>query len=105
MATTTRQLLYQPIGTLRATATAVGGTATRFHCTNADASDITVGQVLRLYDSALALKEDTNFTVIQIEADTPGAGTTRITYSPASAVNTAVGDFFYEADVVSVAGE
>lgn len=70
-----------------------GGTTTTIVGTNADASDISVGDVVRLYNSSDVVKTDKAFTVTTKAVDTPGAGSTTITFTPAAGAATASGDY------------
>lgn len=99
MTDSTRLGLHLPIGTLRGTATA-SGTSSQFHLSNADAADIAIGDLLSVYTSDYQTRS--RGTVTNIQADTPGAGTTRITLSPALSSSTASGDFAYVQEVVDV---
>lgn len=85
------------------TANAIG-LATTIIGTNADASEFAVGERVRLYTSADVPKEDTVFTISTIAVDTPGAGSTTITFSPAAAAATASGDYISKsADLTTLA--
>lgn len=103
MATTSRLGLYQPIGTLKATATA-SGTTTTFLCSNADATNLVADSttVYRIYEADLDLKEDTNLVVTNKQVDVPSAGTTTVTISPALSNATANLEVLYRPEVVNV---
>lgn len=75
--------LYQPLGTLKATHNATASTTSQFHTSNADASDLEVGMLVRCYNvfifSHIYIGE---VNITSIQADTPSVGITRITFSP-----------------------
>lgn len=82
-----------PTGTLTAllgsaTANATGTTST-LKCPDADATDVEVGDIARLYTAAGALKERTFF---RVTGESSSTGTTTLTFSPNAAAATASGD-------------
>lgn len=103
MASTTRLGIHQPIGTLKATATA-GGTTTTFLCSNANAATLVADNttVYRLYSTAtaLALIQDLNLTVLSKQVDTPGAGTTTVTFGQALASATLTNQVLYIPEII-----
>jgi hypothetical protein len=90
---TNRQVYGTSIGKI-VTANAAGSTTTMV-CSNAEAIYIEVGMVLDLYDNTDTLKAGgTGKVVTNIQRDTPGAGSTTITFSTAATGATASGDYF-----------
>lgn len=96
MATTNRLNLYLPIGTLKATANALGTTTTMI-CNNA-ATTLAVGNKFRLMTSADVEREDTLFTVTNVAV----AGSTTITFTPAAANAPASTNRAYVPEIVDV---
>jgi len=95
--------LNEPFGVLKATATAIG-TATTFHCTNAEAVNINIGDKVKIYGLFIfthTLRGDL-VTITNKQIDTPGAGTTRFTFTPALGSATAVNDKMYDPEIVDV---
>ncbi len=94
---TNRQMYGTGKGTL-VTANA-SGTTTTLVTSNADAIYMEVGMIVDLYDNADALKTTGNAKEItNIQEDTPSAGSTTITFTPAAGGNTASGDYFVRDD-------
>jgi len=95
--------LYTPIGTQVGTANATG-TNTTVHTTNADASDINIGDIVKIYTTTSGFHQLRSFavTISDKQVDTPSAGTTRFTFSPALGTTTASGDLIYAPEVVDV---
>lgn len=103
MPNTFRAAMYSPYGTLRGVGNAAG-TTTTVHTTNADASDINIGDKLKIYSLFIfthGLRGDI-VTVTNKQVDTPGAGTTRFTFTPALGSATASGDQIYAPEVMDV---
>lgn len=70
------------------TTTVVGANATLSTGVNA----VRVGDKFRLVSASNVAKENTMFLVTNVQLDTPGAGSTTVTFSPAAAAATANGD-------------
>lgn len=88
-----RQFFGTSIGKI-GTANAAG-TATTFVCSNAEAIYFEIGMILDLYDNADALKASgTGKVVTNVQPDTPGAGSTTVTFTAAAGAATASGDYF-----------
>lgn len=88
-------------GSPRSAAATGAGSTTTLVCTNADATDLAIGDKVRLFTSANVLKEDTLFTISNEQLDTPGAGSTTFTFGPAAASATATGDYLSNAQDIS----
>lgn len=91
-----RQVYGTTIGKL-ATANAAG-TATTIVMSNAEAIYLEIGMVFDLYDNTDALKASGSGKVItNIQVDTPGAGSTTVTFTAAAGGATASGDYIVRA--------
>lgn len=94
-------------GTAIFTANAAGTTTTLVGA-NADPSTgtnvVRIGELFKLF-AAGAEKEDTTFEVTAVAVDTPGAGSTTVTFTPAAAEATASGDEARLLDVFSILDE
>lgn len=91
-----RQVYGTTIGKL-ATANAAG-TATTIVMSNAEAIYLEIGMVFDLYDNTDALKASGSGKVItNIQVDTPGAGSTTVTFTAAAGGATASGDYMVRA--------
>jgi len=87
-----RQIYGTSIGKL-ATANAAG-TATTLVMSNAEAIYLEIGMVVDIYDNTDALKGTGSGKVItNVQPDTPGAGSTTVTFTVAAAGATASGDY------------
>lgn len=83
--------LYGDLGSATGTMTAnAAGTTSTIKGTDADAADINIGDMFRLYTSTGALKEP---TVFQVTSKSSVSGTTTIGFTPNAAVATASTDF------------
>jgi hypothetical protein len=82
------------------TANAAGSTTTIVG-TNADAVDLAIGDRVRLYNSSNTLKDNKLFTITNEQLDTPGAGSTTFTFTPAATGATASGDYISIAQDIS----
>lgn len=92
-----RQIYGTSVGKL-GTANAAGSTTT-FVCSNAEAIYFEVGMILDLYDSSDALKATgSGKEVTNVQKDTPAAGSTTVTFTPAAGGATASGDYFTRDD-------
>jgi hypothetical protein len=101
---------YTPInknkgGPPRSAVSTAEGLVTTFICTNADATDFAVGDKFRLFLSTGVLKENKLFTITVEAVDTPGAGSTTFTFTPAAAAVTAIGNYISNAQDISDIGD
>lgn len=98
--------LYFPIGTFLAAHELVGSTTTQFHCSNAAAAGINIGMRVRIY--AHDFITDPPLTLIATavitnkEANTPSAGITRLTFTPAASQAPDFADDMYDPEVINV---
>jgi hypothetical protein len=92
-----RQIYGTSIGKI-GTANAAG-LVTTFVCSNAEGIYFEVGMILDLYDNTDALKATgSGKEVTNVEIDTPAAGSTTVTFTPAAGGVTASGDYFTRDD-------
>lgn len=94
-----RQVYGTSIGKL-ATANAVG-LATTLVMSNAEAIYLEIGMGVDIWDAAnaaKALSSGTVVTITNIQKDTPGVGSTTVTFSPAASLATASGDYITRDD-------
>jgi hypothetical protein len=100
---TTRRGFYAPYGVLKGSVNAAG-TGTTFHVTNADSADMAIGDNVKVYAVASGIRSLRGdiVTISNIQADTPSAGTTRVTFSPTLASSSASGDEVYSPEIVDV---
>lgn len=87
---TNRQVYGTSAGKLATTNAA--GTTTTLVMTNAEAIYLEIGMFVDLFDSADASKL-VNAEITNVEKDTPSAGSTTVTFTPADGVATASGDY------------
>lgn len=73
------------------------GTTTTAVMSNAEAIYLEVGMKVDLYTSADALKENAR-EITNVQRDTPAAGSTTVTFTPAAGANTASTDYFVRDD-------
>lgn len=90
-----RQVYGTNIGKL-ATANAAGSTTT-FVCSNAEAIYLEMGMVVDIYTSGDVLRSSA-LEIANVQKDTPGAGTTTVTFTAAGAAATASGDYMTRDD-------
>lgn len=93
---TNRQIYGTQTGKL-ATANAIG-TTTTFICANSEAIYLEIGMVVDNYSNADALKSSAG-EISNIQKDTPGAGSTTVTFLAALTAATAVGDYLVRTNV------
>lgn len=75
------------------------GTTTTIVCSNAEAIYFEIGMVCDLYDNANALKAPgTAVTITNVQRDTPAAGSSTVTFTPARSGATASGDYLVRDD-------
>lgn len=103
MPNTFRAALYSPYGVLKCVVNSAG-TTTTFHTTNADAADINIGDKVKIYSLFIfthTLRTGL-VTITNKQIDTPVAGTTRFTFSPAVGSATQNNDQVYDPEIVNV---
>lgn len=103
MPTTTRLGVYIPFGTFKS-ATNAAGTTTTFHTTNANAASMNIGDMVKVYALASGLHtvRGGEVTITNKQVDTPSAGTTRFTFTPALGSASQTGDEVYDPEVMDV---
>lgn len=93
--------LNRPLGLLRCTHNATSSTTAQFHTTNADATDIAIGDKVRCYNVAGTVYTFIGETIItNKQIDTPGAGVTRFTVAPVFSSAPVTGAELYKVDIV-----
>lgn len=105
MTSTSKLGLYEPIGTILAAHELDVSTTTQFHCSNAAAANIFIGQRVRIYDQLLFdphLALLGTVTITNKEANVPQAGITRLTFTPALSVAPNFADTMYDPEIVNV---
>lgn len=111
MVSTSKLALYQPIGTVLADHDLTVSTTTQFHCTNAQGANFVIGQRVRIYAkpftdnhrTLISVGNVTNTaTITNIEANTPSAGVTRLTYTPACSQAPDFADQIFDPETVNV---
>lgn len=88
-----RPINENDVATPRSATGNAGGSTTTLICTNADATDLIIGDRVRLFNSSNVIKENKLFTITNEQLDTPGAGSTTFTFTPAAAAATVSGDY------------
>lgn len=105
MTSTSKLGLYEPIGTILAAHELDVSTTTQFHCSNAAAANVSIGQRVRIYDQLLFdphLALLGTVTITNKQANTPGAGITRLTFTPALSVAPNFADTMYDPEIANV---
>lgn len=105
MTSTSKLNLYEPIGTLIGAHELDVSTTTQFHLSNAAAAGVNIGDRVRIYNQLLFdphLSLLGTVTITNKQANTPGAGITRLTFTPALSVAANFADTMYHPEVTDV---